>query len=643
MRCSTSISKTMIGQNGQSHKMSYELNNDFTDIILLDSSSKLDNLKNLLAKKNSLVITFDYNTHKTLLKDQISHQISDQYLTRDELDQVQKKSYDLVKWYHEPTISESIEYEGVNLGSLIEIEFNYFLVQFLKRYAELSKIFSKYHDKVFTSSSSLFDITSSFSSSVNKLDELELSDKKFYYDSIKIKFKLKNRYFEVNLSKSYYLKLKNTAEKITHLLFHPINNTSSKKTILLVEFDTVRYDSIFESSYGKKLNLVLFNRRRSAIWNLKSFSIIKKTGTKVATPYDVEIKEIENSIKSIISTIENKIEHLWNKEDYLKSFFSINGRSFWNIIKPLFIDLIKRRISEFIFEIELAKKLLQKIRPSSIVIWTETAPTEQIMLKLAKKMKIPIVLLQHGLFYDSPGARYMNKFQGVYPLDVDKYVVWGKLEADHAQREGVKKENIVALGSPLYDQINRVKKNEKNNSFILLATSGPVKEDSFDLTVEVNERNENTIKKICEIVSKLDKKLIIKLHPSPDEFDPTELAHKINPEIKIVQTGSITPLIESCEVLIVIDVSTVILDAQILGKPVISVSVKDSGWGIPTVLSSKSCAVTDMDNFEFTLERLLKDESFRNDVIQNGKKFANEYLVNQGSSSKELLNLLSKI
>ena len=226
MRCSTSISKTMIGQNGQSHKMSYELNNDFTDIILLDSSSKLDNLKNLLAKKNSLVITFDYNTHKTLLKDQISHQISDQYLTRDELDQVQKKSYDLVKWYHEPTISESIEYEGVNLGSLIEIEFNYFLVQFLKRYAELSKIFSKYHDKVFTSSSSLFDITSSFSSSVNKLDELELSDKKFYYDSIKIKFKLKNRYFEVNLSKSYYLKLKNTAEKITHLLFHPINNTS---------------------------------------------------------------------------------------------------------------------------------------------------------------------------------------------------------------------------------------------------------------------------------------------------------------------------------------------------------------------------------------------------------------------------------
>ena len=633
----------MIGKNGKRNDMLDLPNANIKDIILFDSSSNIEDLKKFLTEKSAIVITLDHDAHKTLSKNNIHHEISDVYLTRSDLCAIQKKSYDLVKWYSEQRIVELTEYEGINLGSLIEVEFNYFLVPFLKKFVEISKILAKHREKNFTSSASLYDMTNTFTTSVNILDKAKLPDNKFYYDSIKVTLKLKDHYITLNLPKTYYLKLKNIIEKITHLLFNPMNNDNAKKTILLVEFDTIRYRSIFESSSKTKLKLVLFNRRRPAIWNLESFLIAKKSNSKVVTHFDVDGREMKRHVNDGTSLIKNKIESLWRQEDYFNSFFSINGMSFWKIIKPIFIELVNKRLIEFIPEIELTKKLLQKLKPSAVLLWTETAPTEKTVIKLAKNLKIPIVVLQHGLFFDSEGARDMNQFQGVYPVEADKYVVWGKIEERHAVREGVPKERIAVLGSPLYDNMDDIKMDHKNESFILLATSGPVKEDAFDLTVVTRERNQNTIKKICEVVSKLDKKLVIKLHPSPDEFDPTEIAHQIDPKITIVHTGSIIPLVKLCEAFVVIDVSTVILDAQILGKPVISVAVKDSGWGIPTVLSSNSCIVANSENFESMLKRVLTDDDFKNQAIANGKKFADEYLVNIGSASKEILDLLARL
>ena len=60
-----------------------------------------------------------------------------------------------------------------------------------------------------------------------------------------------------------------------------------------------------------------------------------------------------------------------------------------------------------------------------------------------------------------------------------------------------------------------------------------------------------------------------------------KLVQKINPNIKIVKSGKISPLIKNSNFVIVIDFSTVILDAHLLKKPVISITVKNNGFGIP--------------------------------------------------------------
>ena len=153
----------------------------------------------------------------------------------------------------------------------------------------------------------------------------------------------------------------------------------------------------------------------------------------------------------------------------------------------------------------------------------------------------------------------------------------------------------------------------------------------------------NTIEKICQLVTKYDKKLIIKTHPSPDELDPSFIARRVSSEIKVIKEGNISPLIQSCDVMIVIDFTSPILDAHILKKPVISLSVKDNGWGIPTALKNNSCLVTDLEKLENDLKSVLYDEHIRNQLIKNGTKSSTEYLAYQNNGSSKLVGFLEEL
>jgi len=95
--------------------------------------------------------------------------------------------------------------------------------------------------------------------------------------------------------------------------------------------------------------------------------------------------------------------------------------------------------------------------------------------------------------------------------------------------------------------------------------------------------------------------------------------------------------------LILIDFSSVVLDAHILGKPVISLTVKDNDWGIPTALKNKSCLITDLDKLEDNLDNVLNNEQAKNELIQNGIKSSNEYLSYQNNGSTKLIGFLEEL
>ena len=79
---------------------------DNLKIFLFDSSCDLKELQQSMENKNSLVITFDYESHKLLNENNINHEISDIYLNRLDLETIQKKSYELVEWFKKEKSNE---------------------------------------------------------------------------------------------------------------------------------------------------------------------------------------------------------------------------------------------------------------------------------------------------------------------------------------------------------------------------------------------------------------------------------------------------------------------------------------------------------------------------------------------------------
>jgi UDP-N-acetylglucosamine 2-epimerase len=182
-----------------------------------------------------------------------------------------------------------------------------------------------------------------------------------------------------------------------------------------------------------------------------------------------------------------------------------------------------------------------------------------------------------------------------------------------------------------------------DNDFILLTPTSPAQTFAYDLTVETKQNYVLLIKEICRVVSKFNKKLVVKLKPWQEEIDISNIVKEIIPHAVIVKQGDIFSYIKNCEVLIAIDISSTILEAQILEKPTLSVSQKNWRLGIPSVISSNSCISTDISNFEHHLKRILEDKDYRKELIQRGNDYVKYSLVNPGNSSEKILQFLSNL
>ena len=626
----------MIGKNGKNR-----LQENPKIIILFDSSCNFSYIEKI-KQKNYKIITLDYKSHKLLNEKQIDHEISETYLTDKEIEELQKESFRFAKWFNNEIINESLQYENVNLGELFYVEFHYFLVPFLKKLHETIKIFNTYDKCKFVCSQILGQIIKELTSNVEIINS-KYTEEKFLYDQIKFSFKLKNKSFSIGLPKKYYVGIKTFSEIFVNSFFGTKKTAKFEKNILTVEFDTKKYETFFSNIPKFPINLIFFGRRRPAIWDKKSFSIIKNSKCSVMTMSSLTDKDSKNSINEEILILKSKIKIFWGKEDFFKSYFSLDGFSFWNIIKPQFILLCEKRMIDAIHEISITKNLFKKIQLSSILIWSENGFNEQIVLKLAKKFNVKIFLLQHGLYYDTKDTFEFNNFAGIFPTYSDKILVWGEITQNHLIDSGFPKSQIEIIGSPAFDHLFNVNtKSTSIKNFILVATSSPTKNIVSDLTISTRENYIRFITNACNIAKKLDKNLVIKLHPFQDELEISDIVNKIYPSTLVIKNGSIVPLIKESDIVVVADYSTVILEAQILEKPVIAVSTKDYGFDNSSIFTSNSCIKVSLDDFEKMVLKITSDVEFEKQIIENGNDFVKKYLINPGNASENLLSFLCK-
>ncbi len=85
--------------------------------------------------------------------------------------------------------------------------------------------------------------------------------------------------------------------------------------------------------------------------------------------------------------------------------------------------------------------------------------------------------------------------------------------------------------------------------------------------------------------------------------------------------------------------STAILEAMLLKKPVILVLINDKS-SYPEIFQNDYLTITKISDLENVLIKLFSDDLYKKTLVKNGGKFLDYYLDNIGSSSKKFLDFL---
>jgi len=619
-------------------------------VVLYDSVLNIEELKQIIKEYNPQIITFSLESHNFLVENSIDHKLSENYLNENELDSIQDHLYQFTQWYSNPTISKLIEYDGINLGELFYFKFGHFLIPILKKIYEIMRITEVYKNALFFSSNSLTNILKLYSLNIHTLNDTNTTNKQ-KHSQIHMFTIIRNNLTIRKIKKFIILQnnlpLFSQIIKVSYglfkIVFHNKKFENNKQTILLINHTTNRFQNVLEKLPNYPINLVKYDIHIPAFWDLRTLLTIKKSNCYIEHSTCISTHELDEKN----SLFAEQLNDLF-KEDFFNKFFSLNNISFWNIIKNNFIQMYKINYSNAIKEIKKIKFLFKKYGPSYILILgAENNPVNLITIKIAQKFRIKVGLMQHAMTTDDlyNSNNYIVKFDHfcrITPLYSDHFLVWDKLTQDHAIKHNVDSKKIIPIGYPFFDTFFQDDKNPVNSKseYILLAIASFSGHYTRKLSTQMQIEFENTIKQICQIITKMNKKLLIKVHHSSNFNE--EIVKNINPNIIVKHTGNFYEYAKNCELLICIDMSTAILDTMLLKKPIISILIteKDS----PSEFFRKNYILqTEITNLEKTLTKLFLDNKFKLSCIEQGEKFIEKYMINAGTSSTSLLNFLSNM
>ena len=613
--------------------------NESKQIIFVDNLTSINEIETFSDKDNVKIITFDYASHIELTEKKIDHEISEIYLNQD-INKLQKQCYEFLNWYNLDILKKHISFLNINIPKLYNDQLIHPIVKILKKFSEIKMIIKKFPNLEYFASGDLFLISKLLIKSIYELQNSKKNE--FYFDRVEIGTNIGKKSIKFSMPTSSYKKIKKISEKLLGITLQNKSNNSSKKNTLLVELNTKYFKNLFLESKNHNKNILYYGRRRPAAWDLESFKIIKNSKCKIITS-DIINDNILTKYKKNISDIREKFLQILDSNKELSNFFSIDNISIISVISPIIKLLIIDRLEKIVFEIVLTKNVFENFSIDSVVVINEIGMTEQIVIQLANQEKIPILHLQEGLHIDTPEAYENSKSQSVFLETATKYIAWGKFDKQNGINNGkVDPENIIELGSPRFSELNFLD-SKNSEEFVLLATMAPQIEEINGIDVRNLEKYLKSILQICEIVTNEKMKLVIKLHPTVDILNISKIIKKQFPKIQVIQKGDINPLIRKCNSLIVTGYSTVIIQAQILQKPVISIPLIDYNWGNPSVYREKSCLLIKVEQLSVNLKKIANDPFFKKELIKRGNEFINNCFKSRNESSKLIWNYIKNI
>jgi hypothetical protein len=622
------------------------LNKTIIIVNNIENVSKLNEL--VLQYPDSKIFSLNYFTHQKLFKNSIEHEIGDNYLTNIDKKIIDTRTIDTASnWYLNQNFKNFLMFDGINLASLIEMELFDYFSKIYKTTLTIIRIIEKEKPITLVDLTDFNDLTEKICNQkkINYFKIHKIKHTSTYFDKINIKYNLGPFPLSITISNNNYKKIKNFIEKISKQFLKLNQNFDpEKKSILLLDFNPIQYDSLLKELSNSNKNILLLNQRRPAIWNLQSFNIVCKLGNNIINLNDFG-KKIENKINQNKQQKKNEFDKMWDFNSIFEEIFLIENYSIWNSIKVPFTKICNSRFHDSIERLMSLNQVFTKYDISVILEWAETAPNEKEVMHVAKKLGKKSVLLQHAMSPNgdmwNKAGRFFSFFSG--PLVSDKQVVWGGTTKEHAVKFGHNPNDIISIGSPRHDKFFQAKK-ISSSGMILLATTG-ISEFFAETSTTIDYlKYNNFVQEVCRVVKNLkDKKLVIKLHPQPDFVNNIiNLIKEIDPQIEIVFDTDLIELINSCEILITFKNSTIALESMILNKPTISLQTEKWAEESEIVKKHGVISISKIEDIEPMIHRILKDEAFKIDTLKNSENFIQKYFSNRGKASNLLTEFLEK-
>ena len=607
-----------------------------------------------LPRVSSKIYSMNYQVHKILEKSLIEHEIAEEILEENDINEIFDKVVSLYDWYNLIPNNEKLKFEGINvLGLMDTAEFHIFLIRKLYELSIIHKILKKEKPKKIITNSSFLSFIKSFPSFQDlKYDViLESETGNMVYSKIEIKFNIGKLPISFNISRKFYGKLKSLLEMLVCNFKNLwVDLELSKDTILLLEINPSEYSKLLRELSKKFKQIVLLNNRRSPVWNLASIRILNETKTKVLSLERILTNEEKKNLNQMSKNYIQILEKIWNTSD-ISDIFMIEGISFWNQIKDEIFETMKSRISWYLKLIYSTKKYLTKSRVQCVLLLNVVGETEKAILSQINK-KIPSIMLEHG-FANYIEETSRHDILSMYSLFPDKIAVWGPVQKEYLQKKHrISDDRIILSGSPRHDDFfDSVPSQSKTEKKTILLCPTPIAENTGHQSTRLHTKFEFFLKRIVEIIKSLDNiELIVKLHPGNDQHNQEikRILHNIDSKLPIFHIKPIKEIMQRSDLVLSIspegyDPSTIILESLILKKPIINVVLDGKFYDFSYEKQNAVMTISHNQDLKKIILKILNDHKYRDNLLLNGQNFLKTYLSNHGRASECLANNLIKL
>ncbi len=331
---------------------------------------------------------------------------------------------------------------------------------------------------------------------------------------------------------------------------------------------------------------------------LSSFSLPKLQQCS-HTPYQYHSKEI-----SLACTRKSReLSALWKKipVEIKDGWMKYKNKELWASVRPNLDFLYSEQfLFVVLYYFEIFQRIIAEENVRSIVLTGQNNIFEKCMIAAAKKMNIPVMIIQHGIG--------MGTFKTVDVIHNELFAVWGECFKESLLKLGLKEKNIVVTGNLAFDQIEEVADSRQHNQTHkhVLVTTGCYIEDRF----MEKETYFKIMRKVIGDLNQLEGKIIIKLHPREKYMEEYRKIIGDNPRFTVIRdTGKeeYNRLLTQSSIIITFG-SSILLEAIALGKRTMIIDPFSSDSPLPLLyphIGSTPCRRWDEElvpTFKFLLQ-----------------------------------------